>query len=68
MIVKNNSNKRTQTIVSNVDQKIRSSIQEMWVALPEDASFDDLKQQIERLVNRALENFREDLDAFPNNH
>ena len=68
MIVKNNSNKRTQTIVSNVDQKIRSSIQEMWIALPEDASFEDLKQQIERLVNRALENFREDLDAFPNNH
>ena len=58
MIVKNNSNKRTQTIVSNVDQKIRSSIQEMWIALPEDASFEDLKQQIERLVNRALENFR----------
>ena len=67
MIVKNNSNKRTQTIVSNVDQKIRSSIQEMWVALPDDASYEDLKQQIERLVNRALENFREDLDAFQNN-
>ena len=67
MIVKNNANKRTQTIVSNVDQKIRSSIQEMWVALPDDASYEDQKQQIERLVNRALENFREDLDAFQNN-
>ena len=66
MIVKNNSNKKSQTLVSNVDQKIRASIQEMWVALPEDASYDDLKFHIERLENRALENFREDLDSFQN--
>ena len=45
MIVKNNSNKRSQTIVSNVDQKIRASIQEMWVALPDDATYEDLRHQ-----------------------
>ena len=67
MIVKNNSNKRSQTIVLNVDQKIRASIQEMWVALPDDATYEDLRHQIDRLVTRALENFREDLHAFPNN-
>ena len=49
MIVKNNSNKKSQTIVSNIDQKIRASTHEMRVAL-----HDDLKQYIERLVNSAL--------------
>ena len=59
--------KEHKLLCQNVDQKIRSSIQEMWVALPDDASYEDPKQQIERLVNRALENFREDLGAFQNN-
>jgi len=60
------SNKRSQTIISNVDQKIRSGIQDMWLALPEDADFEDLKRHIDRLVSRALDNFKEDLENFPN--
>ena len=59
-------NKRSQTIISNVDQKIRSGIQDMWLALPEEANFDDLKRNIDRLVDRALENFKEDLESFNN--
>ena len=51
MIVKNNSNKKSQTIISNVDHKISVRIQEMWVALHDDASYGDLKQYIKKFVN-----------------
>ena len=37
---------------SNIDQKIRSCIQSMWMALPDDSSVDDLETQLNRMATR----------------
>jgi hypothetical protein len=49
----------------HVDQTIRQAIQVCWMALPKDKrSADEVERQIRRLVERALEDLREDSEAF----
>ena len=48
-----------------IDQLVRNAIQLCWMALARNSRTpDELRKQIERLVNRALEDFREDLGVF----
>ena len=48
-----------------VDQKLRTCIQELWMTLPQDqASPETLKRHFQRLSQRALEDFTEDLNEF----
>ena len=56
--------KEIALLFSNIDQKIRSCIQSMWMALPNDSSVDDLETQLNRMVTRAIDDFREDLNEL----
>jgi len=48
-----------------VDQSLRQAIQFCWMGLAKDRRTpDELEKQIHRLVNRALKDFREDIEAF----
>src|SRR5437016_333861 len=48
-----------------VDQAIRQAIQFCWLCLPKKKrSVDQLEKQIQRIVDRALRDFRKDLKAF----
>jgi hypothetical protein len=48
-----------------VDQMIRQGLQFCWMALPKDRkNADELEKQIRRIVDRALEDFREDQEQF----
>jgi len=48
-----------------VDQMIRQAIHFCWMALPKDRrNAEELEKQIRRLVDRALEDFREDSEQF----
>jgi hypothetical protein len=50
---------------TQVDQAIRQAIQMCWMSLPESRkTADEVEQQVRRIVDRALKNFREDHDAF----
>ena len=49
----------------HVDQAIRHAIQFCWMALPKDKkTIEEVERQIRRLVDRAIENLREDASAF----
>ena len=48
-----------------IDQMIRQGIQFCWMALPKDRrNADELEKQVRRIVDRALNDFREDLEQF----
>jgi hypothetical protein len=48
-----------------IDQFIRQAIQQCWMLLPkEKRTPEELETQIRRLVDRALRDFRDDLDVF----
>lgn len=48
-----------------IDQMIRQGIQYCWMALPKDRrNAAELEKQIRRIVDRALEDFREDQEQF----
>ena len=48
-----------------VDQGIRQAIQMCWMALPKERrTAEEVEKQIRRLVDRALQNLREDTAAF----
>lgn len=48
-----------------VDQTIRQAIQVCWMALPKDKrNVEEVERQIRRVVERALEDLREDGEAF----
>jgi hypothetical protein len=48
-----------------VDQTIRQAIQLCWMALPKDRrTVEEVEKQVRRILERALENFREDNEAF----
>ena len=50
---------------AGIDQLIRQAIQQCWMLLAkEKRTPEKLESQIRRLVDRALKDFREDLDAF----
>ena len=51
-----------------VDQKIRACIQDLWMALPRDqANTEVFESHFRRLIDRAIEDFKEDMEQFPNN-
>ena len=48
-----------------IDQFIRQAIQQCWMLLAkEKRTPEELESQIRRIMDRALKDFREDLDAF----
>ena len=52
--------------IFGVDQKIRESLQILWLALPPSrANLDELETNFRRLTKRALRDFREDMELFP---
>ena len=49
----------------HVDQMIRGAIQQCWMLLPDDRkNVDAVEAEIRRLVDRALDDLREDAKAF----
>jgi hypothetical protein len=49
----------------HVDQAVRNSISACWMALPKDRKTPEaLEQEVRRLFERALKDFREDCVAF----
>jgi hypothetical protein len=49
----------------HVDQTVRQTIQACWMALPKDRrTIEEVEKQIRRIVERALNDFREDAAAF----
>ncbi len=48
-----------------IDQMIRQAIQFCWMALPKERrNAEEVESQVRRLVDRAMEDFREDREAF----
>ncbi len=48
-----------------IDRQVRQVIQFCWMGLPKERrSVEEVEAQIRRIVERALEDFREDRDAF----
>jgi hypothetical protein len=48
-----------------IDQFIRQAVQYCWMALPKERrTTQELENQIHRMVDRALKDFREDREAF----
>ncbi|MBI2901809.1 MAG: hypothetical protein HYY17_16610 [Planctomycetes bacterium] len=48
-----------------VDEQIRQAIHFCWMALPpEKQNVDEVERQVRRIVERALEDLREDAGAF----
>jgi hypothetical protein len=48
-----------------IDHMIRQAIQFCWMSLPKERrTVEELEQQIRRIVDRALKDFREDRQAF----
>ena len=49
----------------HVDQLIRQAVQVCWMALPPDKkNVDEVEKHVRRIVDRALQNLREDSAAF----
>lgn len=50
---------------AQIDQMIRQGIQFCWMSLPKDRrNVDELERQVRRIVERALNDFREDQKQF----
>lgn len=50
---------------AQIDHQIRQAIQLCWIGLPKPRqSVDEVEKQIRRIVDRALKDLREDLQAF----
>lgn len=48
-----------------VDEQIRQAIHLCWMMLPDDKkTIDELEKQLRRIVDRALQDLREDASAF----
>lgn len=48
-----------------VDQAVRQAIQMCWMMLPEDRkTVDELQRQFQRIVDRAINDLREDAGVF----
>lgn len=59
----------TAAAISGVDQRLRDCLQVLWLALPADKqNIEELESHYKRLVERALRDFKEDLDLFPPEH
>ena len=61
-----NTSKDVAVAISGVDQKIRDSLQNLWLAFPtEEATLSNLEEHFRRLVDRALRDLKEDMTYFP---
>lgn len=50
---------------AHVDQQLRSAMQMCWMLLPDDRrTVDELEKQFRRMIDRAIQDFRDDADAF----
>lgn len=50
---------------AQVDQSVRQALQLCWMILPQEKrNVEELEQQFRRIVDRALQNMREDDQAF----
>lgn len=48
-----------------IDQMIRQAINFCWMTLPKERkNADELEKQVQRLVSRAIRDFRDDAEAF----
>jgi len=48
-----------------IDQSVRQAMQFCWMMLPENSkTVDELEKQFRRIVDRAIEDLREDAEAF----
>jgi hypothetical protein len=51
------------TVISEVDQRLRGVVQTLWATLPKDQkNFQQLETDLRRLVDRALRDFKEDIE------
>ena len=58
-------NGRWRASPSHVNQMLRQAIQYCWMCLPKERqTANELQEQIRRLVDRALKDFRENRQAF----
>lgn len=49
----------------HIDQMIRGAIQQCWMILPKDRrNVDEVARQLHRIVDRAIDDLREDTAAF----
>ena len=67
-MIRNNlhTNRDVAAVISSADQKVRSSLQSIWRSLPNDRkNWEELENNFRRLVDRALRDFKEDMDLFP---
>lgn len=52
--------------LSDVDQRLRRCVQELWVLLPtNNRNREDFTHRFQMLSNRAIDNFLEDYEQFP---
>ena len=57
---------KSAVAISSVDQGIRECLQALWLALPsEQANVEGLELNFNRLTDRAVRDFKEDLELFP---
>ena len=50
---------------AHVDESIRQAVQMCWMVLPpEKRTVEEVERQMRRLMDRALQNFREDQQTF----
>ena len=67
-MIRNNlhTNRDAAAVISGVDQRMRSGLQSIWRTLPNDRkNWEELEKNFRRLVDRALRDFKEDMDLFP---
>jgi len=66
MLRKPISRTNTAAAISGVDQRLRECLQALWLGLPrEKANVEELESHFQRLVDRAIRDFKEDLNYFP---
>jgi hypothetical protein len=67
-MIRNNlhTNRDAAAVISGVDQRMRSGLQSIWRTLPnERKNWDELESNFRRLSERALRDFKEDMELFP---
>ena len=56
----------TTAAISEVDRRLRECLQVLRLALPADRrDIEEVESQYRRLVDRAIRDFKEDLELFP---
>ncbi len=61
-----NTSRDVAVAISGVDQRIRDSLQNLWLSFPrEEATMANLEEHFRRLVDRAIRDLKEDMNYFP---